>query len=42
MPRKLLQDFKFSDGLVVPKGTDIFVANAAMHRDEVRLHPIRF
>jgi len=34
MPRKLLQDFKFSDGLVVPKGTDIFVANAAMHRDE--------
>lgn len=36
MGRKLLQDFKFSDGLVVPKGTHVAVANMAMHGDEVR------
>jgi hypothetical protein len=37
MGRKLLQDFKFSDGLNVPKGTYVFVANSAMHSDEVSL-----
>lgn len=35
MPRTLLQDFKFSDGLVLPKGTCILVANGPMHVDEV-------
>ncbi|KAG5350288.1 hypothetical protein C0989_011728 [Termitomyces sp. Mn162] len=35
MQRKVLKDFTFSDGTVVPKGNDIAVANFAMHHDEV-------
>ncbi|KAG5720345.1 Ent-kaurene oxidase, partial [Termitomyces sp. T112] len=34
MQRKVLKDFTFSDGTVVPKGNDIAVANFAMHHDE--------
>ncbi|KAG6901631.1 hypothetical protein C0995_009799 [Termitomyces sp. Mi166 len=34
MQRKVLRDFTFSDGTVVPKGNNIAVANFAMHHDE--------
>ncbi|KAG5644943.1 hypothetical protein DXG03_007408 [Asterophora parasitica] len=34
MPRKVLKDFTFSDGTVVPKGYLIAVANFSMHHDE--------
>ncbi|KAG6894065.1 hypothetical protein C0992_007602, partial [Termitomyces sp. T32_za158] len=35
MQRKVLKDFTFSDGTVVPKGHYIAVPNLAMHHDEV-------
>ena len=35
MQRKVLKDFTFSDGTVVPKGNIIVVPNFAMHYDEV-------
>jgi len=34
MTRKALQDFTFSDGTFVPKGTTVSVASGAMHHDE--------
>ncbi|KAG6837019.1 hypothetical protein H0H93_016226 [Arthromyces matolae] len=34
MQRKVLRDFTFADGTVVPKGNSIAVANFAMHHDE--------
>lgn len=38
MQRKVLKDFVFSDGTVVPKGHIIAVPNFAMHHDEVDLY----
>ncbi|KAG6816479.1 hypothetical protein H0H93_008055, partial [Arthromyces matolae] len=35
MSRKVLKDFTFSDGTVVPAGNNIAVANFSMHHDEV-------
>ena len=37
MQRKVLKDFTFSDGTVVPRGNHIGVANFALHRDEVTI-----
>ncbi|KAG5637312.1 hypothetical protein H0H81_005005 [Sphagnurus paluster] len=35
MHRKVMKDFTFSDGTVVPKGHSIAVANFALHHDQV-------
>ncbi|KAG6919289.1 hypothetical protein DXG01_007421 [Tephrocybe rancida] len=34
MQRKVLKDFTFSDGTMIPKGNTIAVANSAIHHDE--------
>jgi cytochrome P450 len=35
MGRKILQDFTFSDGSIIPAGNTVFVASYAMHHDGV-------
>lgn len=37
MPRKVVKDFTFSNGTVIPAGNTIVVAGYAMHHDEVSL-----
>jgi hypothetical protein len=39
MTRKVLKDFTFSNGIVIPEGCVLNIASFPMHHDEVRAEP---